>query len=167
MRISCKTSRETGRGHECNQQKWIRPQNECFQYNTLDSVPVSVHLTQCILSRSKWPVPTTLSPAAIMTQCTHLPFKPAQQHEGDLCVRVCVSHLPFQPDKQHEADLGPRRIMVPPCASEQGDEIDLCGLLLVCAWVCIWPISNNIWPSTHVQLNYCFNCWLFHPFFSL
>lgn len=74
----------------------------------------------------------------MMTQCTHLPFKPAQQHESDLCVCVCVcvSHLPFQPGEQHEADLSPLRIMVPPCASEQGDEIDLCGLLLrarVCA----------------------------------
>lgn len=41
-----------------------------------------------------------------------------------------MSHLPFQWDRQHGADLGPGRIIVPPCASEQGDEIDLCGLLL-------------------------------------
>lgn len=81
-----------------------------------------------VLSMSTWPLPSSCSPPATMTQCTHLPFKPDQKHECDLCVSVCVPSA-LSAGEQREADLSPLRIIAPACASEHGDEIDLCRFL--------------------------------------
>lgn len=112
-------------------------------HNTLHSVSASVYLTQWVSSQCHHGHP----PQAVVRRpwWHNVPICPSNQ-PGSMrltcvCVCVCVSHLPFQPGKQHETDLSPLRIMVPPCASEQGDEIDLCALLCVCE--CVY--MTNIW----------------------
>lgn len=59
--------------------------------------PVYTWPSECPLN-DNMAAPT--SPAAIMTQCTHLPFKPTQQHEADLCVSMRAWVCPICPFSQ-------------------------------------------------------------------
>lgn len=150
--FSCETSRE--RGHRSNQQKWIHTHNEGLHIkHYIQCPPLYTWPSECPLNVNM-ATPTSCSPAAIMTQCTHLPFKPTRQHEADLCVWACMCVCaPSALSARQAAWSWPLtlRIMAPPCASEQGDEIDLCGLLL-CLHACdIWQHKIHLPTHTHTH----------------